>query len=207
VRVTGTARVPYDGPVYSVEVPDAHTVVTTFGLVAHNCFPKDSRALVHIAEEAGYDFGLLRGVIGVNDAQFERVADKVERLAGGSLEGRTIAVWGLTFKARTDDMRDSPSLSVIERLVNRGARVQAYDPAVTSLPYGVATSIDVCADPYSACEGAAVLTVLTEWDDFRWYDFDKVAAALEAPRIVDGRNLLDPAKLRRRGFQYVGVGR
>ena len=172
-----------------------------------SCFPKDSRALVHIAEEAGYDFGLLRGVIGVNDAQFERVADKVERLAGGSLDGRTIAVWGLTFKARTDDLRDSPSLSVIARLVGRGARVHAFDPAITSLPEGLGDGIEVCADPYSACEGAAVLTVLTEWDDFRWYDFDKVAAALEAPRIVDGRNLLDPAKLRRRGFEYIGIGR
>jgi UDPglucose 6-dehydrogenase len=172
-----------------------------------SCFPKDSRALVHIAEEAGYDFGLLRGVIGVNEAQFERVADKVERLTGGSLEGRRVAVWGLTFKARTDDLRDSPSLSVIARLVQRGARVSAYDPAVPALPAGMADEVAVCADPYSACEGAAVLTVLTEWDEFRWYDFDKVAAALEAPRIVDGRNLLDPAKLRRRGFEYVGVGR
>jgi UDPglucose 6-dehydrogenase len=145
-------------------------------------------------------------VIDVNRAQFERVTDKVEQLAGGSLDGCTVAVWGLTFKARTDDLRDSPSLSVIERLLARGARVQAYDPAVESLP-GDAPEIAVCTDPYAACEGAAVLVVLTEWDDFRWLDFDKVAGALTAPRIVDARNLLDPAKLRRRGFEYVGVGR
>ena len=172
-----------------------------------SCFPKDSRALVHIAEEAGYDFGLLRGVIDVNDAQFERVADKVERIVGGSLQGCRVAVWGLTFKARTDDLRDSPSLAVIERLLARGASVRAYDPAVKSLPQGGPDGVEVCADPYAACEGAAALVVLTEWDDFRWLDFDKVAAALSAPRVVDGRNLLDPAKLRRRGFEYLGVGR
>jgi UDPglucose 6-dehydrogenase len=171
-----------------------------------SCFPKDSRALVHIAEEAGYDFGLLRGVIDVNRDQFERVTDKVERIVGGSLDGCIVAVWGLTFKARTDDLRDSPSLSVIERLVARGAHVRAYDPAVKALPPG-GPEVEVCADPYAACNDAAVLVVLTEWDDFRWLDFDKVAAALTAPRIVDARNLLDPAKLRRRGFDYVGVGR
>jgi UDPglucose 6-dehydrogenase len=171
-----------------------------------SCFPKDSRALVHIAEEAGYDFGLLRGVIDVNRAQFERVVDKVERMVGGSLQGSTVAVWGLTFKARTDDLRDSPSLSVIGRLRARGATVRAYDPAVKALPADT-VDVTVCADPYAACDGAAVLVVLTEWDDFRWLDFDKVKGALTAPRIVDARNLLDPAKLRRRGFEYVGVGR
>jgi UDPglucose 6-dehydrogenase len=206
VRVTGIAPVAYDGSVYSVEVPEAHTVVTTFGVIAHNCFPKESKALVHIAEEAGYDFGLLRGVIDVNNAQFERVVDKVEQLVGGSLSGTTVAVWGLTFKARTDDMRDSPSLAVIARMVQRGARVRAFDPAVKRLP-DASEGVEVCADPYAACDGAAVVVVLTEWDDFRWLDFDKVATALTAPRIVDARNLLDPAKLRRRGFEYVGIGR
>jgi UDPglucose 6-dehydrogenase len=162
--------------------------------------------LVHIAEEAGYDFGLLRGVIDVNNSQFERVVDKVEQLVGGSLRGTTVAVWGLTFKARTDDMRDSPSLAVIARMVQRGARVRAFDPAVKRLP-DASEGVEVCADPYAACDGAAVVVVLTEWDDFRWLDFDKVATALTAPRIVDARNLLDPAKLRRRGFEYVGIGR
>jgi UDPglucose 6-dehydrogenase len=164
---------------------------------------------VHIAEEAGYDFGLLRGVIDVNRAQFERMVDKVERIVGGSLQGCSVAVWGLTFKARTDDLRDSPSLSVIERLLARGAKVRAYDPAVKALPPGVVDldAVEVCADPYAACNDAAVLVVLTEWDEFRWFDFDKVASALAAPRIVDARNLLDPARLRRRGFEYVGVGR
>ena len=109
---------------------------------------------MHIAEEAGYDFGLLRGVIDVNDAQFERVADKVERIVGGSLQGCTVAVWGLTFKARTDDLRDSPSLAVIERLVARGARSGPTTPRCKALPPGGADGIEVCADPYAACDDA-----------------------------------------------------
>jgi UDPglucose 6-dehydrogenase len=172
-----------------------------------SCFPKDSRALVHIADEAGYDFELLEGVIAVNDEQFDRVAAKIERIAGGSLDGATVAVWGLTFKARTDDLRDSPSLEVIKRVRARGARIQAYDPAVEPQRDGQLEEIDVRADAYAACEGAVVLAVLTEWDDFRWVDFDKVKATLAEPRVVDARNLLDPAALRRKGFTYEGIGR
>jgi UDPglucose 6-dehydrogenase len=168
-----------------------------------SCFPKDSRALVRIADGAGYGFELLEGVIAVNDEQFDRVAHKIERLAGGTVDGVTVAVWGLTFKARTDDLRDSPSLEVIRRLRERGARIQAFDPAVARPIEG----IDVRADAYAACEGAAVLAVLTEWDDFRWVDFDKVRSALAQPHIVDARNLLDPAAVRRKGFTYEGIGR
>jgi UDPglucose 6-dehydrogenase len=169
-----------------------------------SCFPKDSRALVRIAEDAGYDFGLLKGVITVNTEQYERVATKIEQAAGGSLGGVTVAVWGLTFKARTNDLRDSPALEVIGRLRQRGANaIKAYDPTVT----GDIDGVEVCADAYAACEGATVLAVLTEWDDFRWLDFDKVKGLMAVPNVVDARNLLDPAALRRRGFFYVGVGR
>ena len=203
VRVTEVRRVPYRGPVHSVEVPGPHTVVSSFGLVAHNCFPKDSRALVHIAEEAGYEFDLLKGVVSVNEEQFSRVAAKIERMAGGSLDGAVVAVWGLTFKARTDDLRDSPALRVIDLLRRKGARVQAFDPAVS---HGI-EGIDVRPDAYAACDGAAVLAVLTEWDDFRWLDFDKVKEGLARAAVVDARNLLDPAALRRKGFTYEGIGR
>ncbi len=168
-----------------------------------SCFPKDTRALTHIAEEAGYDFRLLKGVLQVNDEQFERVTDKIERLADGSINGKKVGVWGLTFKARTDDLRDSPSLEIIERLRERGARVLAYDPAISHPIDG----IEVVADPYAAVEGAEVLAVLTEWDDFRWLDFDKVHGLMAAPRILDGRNLLDSAALKRAGFAYDGIGR
>jgi UDPglucose 6-dehydrogenase len=168
-----------------------------------SCFPKDSRALIRIADDAGYGFELLEGVVAVNDEQFDRVAQKIERLAGGSVDDVTVAVWGLTFKARTDDLRDSPSLEVIRRLRERGARIQAFDPAVNKPIEG----IDVRADAYAACEGAAVLAVLTEWDDFHWVDFDKVKSTLAQPHIVDARNLLDPAAVRRKGFTYEGIGR
>ncbi|HSL60137.1 MAG TPA: UDP binding domain-containing protein, partial [Acidimicrobiales bacterium] len=205
VRVVEAERRPYAGEVYSVEVPGPHTVVTTGGLVAHNCFPKDTRALNHIAEGAGYDFRLLKGVLEVNDEQFERVADKIERMVGGSVAGRTVAVWGLTFKARTDDLRESPSLEIIARLLDRGAVVRGYDPAVHHHIDGL--DIEVVADPYAAVDGADVLAVLTEWDEFKWLDFDKVHDAMVEPRVVDGRNLLDRSALKRRGFAYDGIGR
>ncbi len=177
-----------------------------------SCFPKDSRALVHIADSAGYEFELLKGVIAVNEEQFDRVAARAIAMVGGSVDGIVIGVWGLTFKARTDDLRDSPSLSIIRRLVEAGARVRGYDP---SMPDGhvedrwtdLLEGVEVVADPYAACDGAAALLVLTEWDEFRWLDFDKVGELLQAKRVLDGRNLLDRESLRRRGFTYAGIGR
>ena len=175
-----------------------------------SCFPKDISALIRIAEDAGYEFGLLRGVHEVNLQQFGRVVAKVERMVGGSVDGQAIAAWGLTFKARTDDLRQSPALEILHRLSGMGAHVRAYDPAVAPADAGADSRLDgisVGADPYGVCDGAAALVVLTEWDDFRRLDFAKVAAALAHPRVVDARNLLDPAALRRRGFTYEGIGR
>jgi UDPglucose 6-dehydrogenase len=171
-----------------------------------SCFPKDTRAMVHIAEEAGYDFGLLRGVITVNDEQYERMATKVERMLHRVTDGAVVAVWGLTFKARTDDLRDSPAIEVIRRLQARGATVKAYDPAIPGARPAL-EGIEVVDDPYAVCEGADVLVVLTEWDEFRWLDFAKVAGLMRSARIVDTRNLLEPAAIRRRGFTYDGLGR
>jgi len=168
-----------------------------------SCFPKDSRALVRIAENGGYDFDLLRGVISVNDRQRSRIVGKVRQAAGGSLEGVTIAAWGLTFKARTDDLRDSPALAIVEQLGLQGARVKAFDPTVKQhLP-----GIEVCVDAYEACEGAEVLVVLTEWDEFRWLDPERVGATMAGTQLVDARNLLERAAWQRAGFTYQGVGR
>jgi UDPglucose 6-dehydrogenase len=173
-----------------------------------SCFPKDSRALVRIAEDAGYEFDLLKGVITVNEEQFQRVVDKIERRAGGNLDGVIVAVWGLTFKARTDDLRESPSLEIIRRLRERGAVIQAYDPAVEPGDTNPRLDgIDVMADPYAACDNAEVLTVLTEWDEFKWLDFDKVSETMGSRRVVDARNLLDRTALTRRGFEFEGIGR
>jgi UDPglucose 6-dehydrogenase len=167
-----------------------------------SCFPKDSHALVRIAADAGYDFELLRGVIAVNEEQYERIAQKVVRAAGGSVDGKRIAVWGLTFKARTDDLRDSPALYVIERLVKLGADICAYDPTVTtSLP-----NMTTVTDAYAACDDAHVLVILTEWDQFRWLDLGLVRARMLAPHLVDARNLIEPAAARRAGFHLTGVG-
>jgi len=168
-------------------------------------FPKDTRALVKIAADAGYDFELLTGVIAVNDEQQRRVVAKIEAAAGGELDGKVVAMWGLTFKARTDDLRESPSLVIAAALVERGAKVRAYDPTVHSPIPDVA--IDVCTDPFDACDGAAVLAVLTEWDEFRWLDLGRAAAVMSSPTVVDTRNVLDRSAARRAGFSYAGVGR
>jgi UDPglucose 6-dehydrogenase len=172
-----------------------------------SCFPKDSHALVRIAEDAGYDFGLLKGVIDVNEDQFARVAEKIERMAGGSVEGKIVAVWGLTFKARTDDLRDSPSLNIVGRLRDRGAIIQAYDPSLVDGSDPRLVGIEVTPDPYAATAGAEVLAILTEWDEFKWLDFDKVGENMAEKRVVDGRNLVDRTGLVRRGFTYEGIGR
>ena len=169
-----------------------------------SCFPKDTRAMIRIAEDAGYDFSLLRGVIAVNDEQFERVTEKVAGCVGGSLHGVRVAALGLTFKAGTDDLRESPALEILSRLVQRGALVRAYDPAVRVAPI---SGIEVVDDPYATCDGAEVLVVLTEWDEFKWLDYDKIAATMAKRCVVDARNILDKGSLLRRGFTYTGVGR
>ncbi|MEO6121370.1 MAG: UDP-glucose/GDP-mannose dehydrogenase family protein [Acidimicrobiales bacterium] len=167
-----------------------------------SCLPKDTRALIRIGDDAGYDFSLLRGVVAVNEEQFARVVAKVVRLARGAINGRVVAVWGLAFKARTDDVRFSPALEVIRRLQARGAVVRAFDPAATTDIAGV----ELCGDPYAACEGADVLVVLTEWEEFAALDLDKVKAAMRSPTIVDARNLLDADLAREKGFVYEGIG-
>ena len=171
-----------------------------------SCFPKDTHALIHIAESAGYDFGLLRGVVTVNDEQRQRIVAKIRRACGGDLDGKTIAVWGLTFKARTDDLRDSPSIAICQLLVEAGATIKAFDPTVhgpiTQLP-----TAEICGDAYAACEGADAVAVLTEWDEFRWLEVDKVASTMKGAAIVDARNLLDANPYRAAGFNYQGVGR
>ena len=174
-----------------------------------SCLPKDTRALLHIAREAGYDFSLLAGAIASNDEQLSRVVSKVEAACGGSVDGATLAVWGLTFKANTDDRRDSPSLQISHRLGELGATVQAFDPTVEAEaePPDDLRGLQLRADPYEAAAGARVLVVLTEWDEFRWLDFSRVLAVMAEPCIVDARNLLDPAAVRRMGFHYAGIGR
>lgn len=171
-----------------------------------SCFPKDTRALLHIAHEAGYEFDLLDGVVAVNEDQFERVANKIVGIAGSAPANLTVAVWGLTFKANTDDLRESPSLNIIRRLLARGATVRGYDPTVGNQIVGM-EGLQVVDDPYAVCDGADVLAVLTEWDEFKWFDLDKVGELMAGLNVVDARNLLDRSALVRRGFKYEGIGR
>jgi UDPglucose 6-dehydrogenase len=172
-----------------------------------SCFPKDVAALLHAARGAGYDFELLAGVVDVNRAQHARIVEKVRAAADRELAGAAVAVWGLTFKADTDDLRDSPAMVVAGMLLDAGATVKAYDPAAGEAAQSRLPGLDLCADPYDATAGADVVVVLTEWDEFRWLDFERVANLMRRPAIVDARNLLDPIALRRRGFHYHGVGR
>ena len=170
-----------------------------------SCFPKDTRALVKIAEGNGYDFALLRGVIQTNDEQYERIALKVVEVCGGSVAGKTIASWGLTFKANTDDLRDSPAIAILHTLKEMGATIRAYDPAargVEMLPW-----VQRCDSALEACDGADALAVLTEWPEFTAVNPADVASRLKSTVVVDGRNVLNPQQWKSSGFQYRGVGR
>lgn len=162
--------------------------------------------MVKIAEDAGYDFGLLKGVITVNEQQYVRIVEKIRKSCGGSVKGKTIAVWGLTFKARTDDLRDSPSVEIVTRLVAAGARIVAYDPTVTKPPRGL-EAIEIASSPLEACSSADMVAVLTEWDDFRWVSPADVAKVISSRSVVDARNLLDRSEWKRAGFDYQGIGR
>ncbi len=174
-----------------------------------SCFPKDTSALIRIAEDHGYDFALLREVVAANEAQFESVADQIEAAAGGRLEEATVAAWGLTFKAGTDDLRDSPSLSVLRRVRERGARVRAFDPTRPEPGNGhlAGMGLELVADPYAACEGADVLVVLTEWPEFRGYRLSDAASVMARPALVDTRNIFQPDEARAAGLAYAGMGR
>ncbi|MEX0797239.1 MAG: UDP-glucose/GDP-mannose dehydrogenase family protein [Acidimicrobiia bacterium] len=166
-----------------------------------SCFPKDTSALIAVAEDAGYDFQLLRAVIAADDEQRRRVAAKVRLAAGGGLRGRKVAMWGIAFKAGTDDVRESPALRIAALLQEEGAEVVAYDPEANTHMVGIAPSA------LEAVDGADVLLVATEWPEFTEVDLAEVASRMRGHRIVDARNLLDPKQVRKVGLDYWGLGR
>ncbi len=167
-----------------------------------SCLPKDTRALGAIAEQHGYDFRLLRAVMEVNDEQRRRIVGKVAAAVGGTLSGATVGLWGLAFKAGTDDVRESPAADLARRLTSAGAAVRAYDPrAVLSLP-----GMEMAPDPLAAVDGADVLLVATEWCEFRKVDPVAVREAMRGSVVVDARNLLDAEAIRAAGLSYRGVG-
>ena len=172
-----------------------------------SCFPKDTLALVRTAEEAGAPIRLVETTVSVNDARKARMADKIIAAAGGSVEGKTIAVLGLTFKPNTDDMREAPSLSIVPALQKAGAKVRAYDPAGLMEAEKLLNGVEFVTGPYQCVEGADVLAIITEWNEFRALDLERIRAHLKAPVIVDLRNIYDPNDMAERGFTYLSVGR
>ena len=172
-----------------------------------SCFPKDSRALIHQAGQAGYDFRFLDSAIEVNRQQFDRMVDKVRRAVGGDLAGQTVAVWVLTFKAGPDALRDSPALEVVDRLLAAGAAVQAHDPTVAVHRSPVPATVELATDPVAAGVGADALVVLTEWPEYAAVDPAAAVAGLVGQAVVDTRNLLDPGPWRALGCGFEGVGR
>ena len=166
-----------------------------------SCFPKDTSALIAVAADAGYDFELLRAVIEADEKQRRWVAEKVRQAAGGGLRGRRVAMWGVAFKAGTDDVRESPALRIAALMQADGAEVVAFDPEASS------DSLRMAPDPVSATTDADVLLVATEWKEFQEVDFSEVARAMRGHRVVDARNLLDPKVVRGAGLDYWGLGR
>jgi UDPglucose 6-dehydrogenase len=171
-----------------------------------SCLPKDTSALIKIGEQVGYDFDLLRGVIVVNEQQYERVFQKIVNAAGGTLRGKTIGVWGLTFKANTGDLRDSPALRIVGKLNEAGAIIRAFDPAVDALQSNL-DGIELFPTPLAAAEGAEVLVVLTEWEVFKGVSPNDVKSLMKSHNVVDARNVLEKDAWQQAGFGYQGIGR
>ncbi len=172
-----------------------------------SCFPKDVKALVHFSGERKYDFRILRAVEQVNEAQKVCMVGHVEDHFG-SLKGKRIAVWGLAFKPRTDDMREAPAISLIKGLLAKGAKVQAYDPEAMDVARGIfGAKVDFSRNGYEALKGADALIVATEWNEFREPDFGRMKKLMRSPAIFDGRNIYTPDVMSAQGFTYVSVGR
>jgi UDPglucose 6-dehydrogenase len=172
-----------------------------------SCFPKDIKALIKFSGDSGYDFQILKAVDRVNQAQKVRFIGKLESHFG-SLKGRTIAIWGLSFKPRTDDMREAPAIPLIKRLLEAKAKVQAFDPQARTVAKGIfGNKITIADKSYSALKGADALVIATEWNEFREPDFARMRKLMQTPVIFDGRNIYSPEQMKAHGFTYYSVGR
>ena len=171
-----------------------------------SCFPKDTRALTTVADQFGVETRIVDAVIDANERQRDAMIPKIEKLVG-NLSGKRIGVLGLSFKPETDDMRESPAIDIINTLVERGASVIAFDPVAMEEAKHVLPNIEYAHDEYDAITGADALVIVTEWNQFRALDMDRVKSLLKAPKIADLRNIYEPADMRELGFEYVGVGR
>jgi len=172
-----------------------------------SCFPKDTRSIAQYARDAGNPLAIVEAVVDVNARQQQLMVEKVAACLDGDVRGKTIGVLGLSFKPETDDTRDSPALAIVRSLQARGARVQAYDPQAMEAARKELPELTLCSDAYQACRGAEALVIVTEWNQFRMLDLERVKALLARPVIADLRNIYDPAPMRAAGFEYVCVGR
>jgi UDPglucose 6-dehydrogenase len=173
-----------------------------------SCFPKDVKALIRTSEDLGLSLDVLKAVEQVNECQKRVVLDKALRYLGQDLNGKIVGIWGLAFKAETDDMRESPAIPLIEGLLAAGARVQTHDPKATDTARMIfGDRVMYAADPYSAAHGADALALMTEWLVYRNPDFERVRRLLRRPLLIDGRNLYDPDRMATLGFEYHGIGR
>jgi UDPglucose 6-dehydrogenase len=172
-----------------------------------SCFPKDVKALLKSSADQGYDFKILRAAEAVNETQKTRIVGKMEAHFS-DLKGLTIALWGLAFKPRTDDMREAPSISIIRSLLSKGAIVKAYDPEATATARRLFDDqIRYCDKSYDALDGADALAVVTEWNEFREPDFKRMRQLMRSPVVFDGRNIYSPEQMRALGFTYFSIGR
>jgi UDPglucose 6-dehydrogenase len=208
VRVVEARREPFQGFVYSLEVDEAHTIVTSGGLIVHNCFPKDVAAMVATARDHGVELELAAATERVNLRQKGLLARKLKHdHFGGDLRGKVIGVWGLAFKPMTDDIRDAPALQLIDTVLSEGATVRAHDPAAlhnARSHYG--DRVQFFDDAYEAADGADALVLVTEWREYQNPDFARLKSILRQPLLLDGRNIWSGYGLRRQGFVYDGVG-
>jgi UDPglucose 6-dehydrogenase len=172
-----------------------------------SCFPKDCRALVRTAGEAGGGLAIVETVLRVNEARKRRMADKIAAACGGNLAGKSLAVLGLTFKPNTDDMRDAPSLEILPRLIAAGARIRAFDPEGMDEAKKLIPELVYCRDAYQTMEGADALILLTEWNEFRGLDLGRVRDLLASPLVIDLRNIYQPQEMTAAGFSYLSIGR
>jgi UDPglucose 6-dehydrogenase len=206
VRVVEIERRRFEGPVYSLEVPGAHTFVTTGGLVTHNCFPKDVKALAAMAALYDYHPELLHAVMDINRDMRVLAVEKLRECLG-TLRNQTIGLLGLAFKPNTDDLREAPSLDIARLLLSKGANVRAYDPAAIPGARQRLSEVEYRRDAYAVARGADALLLVTEWNEFRQLDMLRIKRSMRRPVIVDGRNIYDPARMRELGFVYRGIGR
>ncbi|WP_022854338.1 UDP-glucose dehydrogenase family protein [Thermodesulfatator atlanticus] len=174
-----------------------------------SCFPKDVRALAYLGRQHDHPMHILEAVLTVNERQREVTVEKVRRMCGGELQGKTVAVLGLAFKPNTSDVRESPALDIVTRLIDQGAKIRAYDPIAEEEFKKAKPELSVfyAKDPYEAAENANCLLILTEWNEFRYLDLEKIKNLMAEAAIVDARNIYEPARMQKLGFRYSGMGR